>query len=95
MFGKAKLYERLLEERDRHIALLAAELDRLRGGRTLQALDPPDTTGLPDGEPAVLADGDWVSEAEEAQKIVDDLGLSAVHLPEILEGLGLGTSDLS
>lgn len=93
------LYERLLEEKDAQLALLTEEIDYLRATRGQpslpRALAPPKSTATPEGVDAVLGDGDWLSEDEEAKKIVEDLGLSAVHLPEILEGLGIGTSDLS
>ena len=99
MRAKEKLYERLIEEKDTHVRLLVAEIDYLRATRgqpSLPARITPDApSAIPDGQPGAIDDGEWLSEAEEAEKIVADLGLSAVHLPEILEGLGLGTSDLS
>jgi hypothetical protein len=100
LFGKSKLYERLLVEKDAHIRILVAEIDYLRATRGQPSLPARITPGdtplvLPDGKTAEVGDGEWLSETEEAEKIVSDLGLSKVHLPEILEGLGLGVSDLS
>jgi hypothetical protein len=97
--SRGALYERLLEEKNAHIRILVAEIDYLRAMRgqpSLPARITPDApSAIPDGQPGAIDDGEWLSEAEEAEKIVSDLGLSPVHLPEILEGLGLGTSDLS
>lgn len=96
MFGKSKLYERLLVEKDMHIRLLAAEIDWLRaqlGRPSLPAVISPTHT-LTDGKPAELGSPTWESEAEEAQRILDAHGLSGVHLPEILSGLGYDDSDL-
>lgn len=97
MLGKAKLYERLLVEKDIHIRLLAAEIDWLRaqlGRPSLPAVISPTHT-LADGTAAELGSATWESENEEAQKILESHGLSAVHLPEILDGLGYGNSDIS
>jgi hypothetical protein len=97
MFGKAKLYERLLNEKDTHLRILVAEIDWLRAqlGRPSlpAAITPP--SSVPEGVNAQLGDGEWISEAEEAEKILADQGLSRVHLPEILDGLGLSSSDLA
>jgi hypothetical protein len=93
--SKAELYERLLNEKDTHIRILVAEIDWLRaqlGRPSLPAAINP--SGLPDKQAAVLDDAGWVSEAEEARAIIEKEGLSAVHLPEILDGLGYTTSDL-
>jgi len=95
MSGKSKLYERLLVEKDMHIRILVAEIDWLRaqlGSPSLRAAINP--SGLPEIDHAI-SDGGWVSEADEAQAILDEAGLSSVHLPEILSGLGYSDSDLS
>lgn len=95
LVGKSKLYERLLDEKDKHIRILVAEIDWLRaqlGRPSLPAAINP--SALPPVEHAVT-DGGWVSERAEAQAILDQSGLSVAHLPEILDGLGLSNSDLS
>ena len=86
------LYERLLEERDRQIRILVAEIDWLRaqlGRPSLPAAVNP--SGLPDIKHE-LSDGGYISEREEAQEILDAAGLSSIHLDEILDGLGHGSS---
>lgn len=91
------LYERLLAEKDTHLRILAAEIDWLRaqlGRPSLPAVISPGHTLL-DGKPAELGSATWESEADEAKALLEKEGLSAVHLPEILDGLGFGTSDLS
>lgn len=97
MFGLTKrpsrdaLYERIILEKDHQLRILVAEVDYLRATRgepSLRAAINP--SGLPDKLPMSQGDGGWVSEVEEAEQIVADLGLSAVHLPEILKGLGFG-----
>lgn len=93
--SKASLYERLLDEKDMHIRILVAEIDWLRaqlGRPSLPAAINP--SGLPEKTVAVVDDGGWVSEAEEARAIMEKEGLSAVHLPEILDGLGYSESSL-
>jgi hypothetical protein len=98
MFGKAKLYERLLNEKDMHIRLLAAEIDWLRaqlGRPSLPAVISPSVHNLKNDEPAELGHATWESEEDEAQKILEKYEISGVHLPEILDGLGYGVSDLS
>lgn len=90
------LYERLLDEKDKHIRILVAEIDWLRAQLGRPSLYAPiNPSGLPEKNTAVVEDGGWVSEAEEAREILEKTGLSAVHLPEILDGLGYGNSDLS
>jgi hypothetical protein len=92
------LYAKLLDEKDTQLRILAAEIDWLRaqiGRPSLPAVISPGQTLLDSKEPGVITDGGWESEADEARKIISENGLSAVHLPEILDGLGLGTSDLS
>lgn len=91
--AERELFERLLEEKQRVNQLLAHEIDWLRAqlGRPSlpSALNPTDL-------PAVkheISDGGWEGEREEAQAILDEHGLSAVHLPEILSGLGYGSDD--
>lgn len=92
--SRDSLYERILEERDRQLRILVAECDWLRAqlGRPSlpAAINPSD---LPPIDHTVT-DGGWESEDSEAQTILDANGLSAVHLPEILEGLGYGNADL-
>ncbi|MGE5596442.1 MAG: hypothetical protein ACM3S1_10470 [Hyphomicrobiales bacterium] len=88
------LWERLLEERDRQIRILVAEIDWLRaqlGRPSLPAAINP--SELPPVEHEI-SDGGWLSEREEAERIATELGLSNVHLPEILDGLGYGSADL-
>jgi hypothetical protein len=82
------LYERLITLKDEQIADLRAQL----GFRTLAGPVP----GLvPDHQPTVLGSATWESDADEAQAIIEKNGLSKVHLAEILDGLGVGSSDLS
>lgn len=93
--SKAALYERIIDEKDTQIRILVAELDWTRAHFGVPSLPAPITTKtLPDGLPAEVTSGDWESEADEAKAILEKEGLSAVHLPEILEGLGYGNSDL-
>jgi hypothetical protein len=93
VFGKAKLYERLLAEKDERIRLLLLE----REAWSSPAMSRIATVLPPPGEPAASEQGaaGWVSETEEAEAILAETGLSVVHLPEILDGLGYGSSDLS
>lgn len=96
---KSKLYEQLLAEKDTQLGILAREIDWLRaqlGRPTLGDGVLPTATPLeaPQGDPTVR-NGEWVSEFDEAEAIIAANNLSAVHLPEILDGLGVGTSDLA
>jgi hypothetical protein len=94
--GKAKLYERLLNEKDTHLRILVAEIDWLRAQLGRPSLPAAIRPGhVPSGTTAAVGEGEWLSEAEEAEAILASTGLSAVHLPEILDGLGYGTSDLA
>ncbi len=101
--SRTALYERLLEEKNQQLAVLASEVDWLRaqlGRPTIPNVYSPTVDlvaghGLVDGEPAAVTDGDWVDEFAEAQKIIEENGLSSIHLDEILDGLGLGSSDLA
>lgn len=89
MFGKSKLYERMLAEKQREIDWLREQI-----GRPTAALVPLPAPVAGADEAAKLAT--WMTEAEEAEAILaSDPTLSAVHLPEILDGLGYGNSDLS
>jgi hypothetical protein len=92
--SKAKLYERIIGEKDMHIRILVAEIDWLRAQLGRPSLPATISGPLPDGLPAELGSDKWESEADEAQKTIEAEGLSAVHLPEILDGLGYGNSDL-
>lgn len=92
------LYAKLLSEKDTQLRILAAEVDWLRaqiGRPSLPAVISPGQTLLDSGKPGVVTDGQWETEQDEARKIISENGLSAVHLPEILDGLGIGVSDLS
>jgi len=96
MFGKTKLYERLLEEKNAQIQLLTALLhDRRIPLPVLPAL-LDGVASIPDGVMSEMGHATWESEAEEAEQILAaDPTLSKVHLSEILDGLGYGNSDLS
>jgi hypothetical protein len=87
--SKDRLYERLLAEKDERIRLLLEERvpapSRIATATVLPA---------PDAVPSEHGDGGWVSETEEAEDIIAEMGLSPIHLPEILSGLGYGDSDL-
>jgi len=90
------LYERLLEEKDKHLRILIAQIDYERAMRGQPSLPATILPGqIPDGVPATADDGDWISESEEAEAILLEQGLSPIHLPEILSGLGYGESDLA
>lgn len=90
------LYERVIAEKNTHLRILVAEVDWLRAQLGRPSLPATITAAqIANGTAAKLDDGEWMSEADEAQKIVEDLGLSAVHLPEILDGLGLSNSDFA
>lgn len=89
------LFERLLDEKDKQLRIVIAEVDYLRATRGQPSLPAAiNPSGLPDKGAATQTDGGWVSEAEEAEAIMAENGLSPIHLPEILEGLGYGNSDL-
>lgn len=95
--SKAKLYERIIGEKDMHIRILVAEIDWLRaqlGRPSLPAVISPSAHFHQD-QPGELGSGKYESEREEAEAILEKTGLSSVHLPEILDGLGIGNSDLS
>lgn len=90
------LFERLLDEKDKQLRIVIAEVDYLRATRGQPSLPAAiNPSGLPEKGPATLSDGGWVSEVEEAEAIIAKAGLSQIHLPEILDGLGFGDSDLS
>lgn len=85
------LYERLIAEKDAQIVRLIALLE----GRPVplaQLMPPPPVA---EGQTGELGSPTWESEEDEAQAILDKEGLSKVHLAEILDGLGVGSSDLS
>jgi hypothetical protein len=88
--SRSALYERLLAEKDVQIARLLAQLE----GRPLSSVISRPAAVI-DGKPAVLGSATWDSDLDEAQAILDKNGLSKVHLPEILDALGVGSSDLS
>jgi hypothetical protein len=91
--SRTALYERLLDERDKHIRILVAEIDWLRAqlGRPSlpAAINPSDQPVKSE-----ITDAGWVSEEDEAREILKSEGLSPVLLPEILDGLGIGNSTL-
>lgn len=87
--SRTALYERLLEERDKHIRILVAEIDWLRA----QLGRPSIPAAINPSEQPVkseVTDGGWVSEADEAREILKASDLPAALLPEILDGLGYG-----
>lgn len=88
--SKDALYERLLAEKDAQIELLRS----LTGtpAATPSVMPPPPVL---DGQPSELGSAKWESELDEAETILDKEGLSQIHLAEILDGLGVGSSDLS
>lgn len=93
---QARLYERLLEEKDKQLRIVIAEVNYLRATRGQPSLAVAiNPSGLPEKGTTAQTDGGWVSEADEAEAILAKEGLSPVHLTEILEGLGYGNSDLS
>lgn len=79
------------------IAALNEQIEWLRAqlGLPTRALVLPKPGVLPDGEPAAVGEATWETEYDEAKAILDKQGLSQVHLSEILDGLGVGSSDLS
>lgn len=87
----------MLEEKDKQLARLDAEIAvlRIHGPAPFRFPVPTNPSGLPDKGAAEQTDGGWVSEADEAEAIIEKAGLSAIHLSEILDGLGYGNSDLS
>jgi hypothetical protein len=95
--SRRNLYERLLDEKDTQLRILGAEIEWLRAQLGAHSFGPviPQKLTLPDDAPSELSAATWESEEEEAQMILDSHGLSAIHLPEILDGLGYGNSDLS
>lgn len=95
--SRTALFERLLGEKDTQLRILVAEIDWLRaqlGRPSLPAVISPGHTLL-DGKAAELGHATWESELDEAQAILDKNELSRIHLDEILDGLGVGSSDLS
>ena len=91
--SRTALFERLLDERERQIRILVAEIDWLRaqlGRPSMPAAINP--SHLPVKHE--ITDAGYVSEADEARDILLKEGLSPVLLPEILDGLGIGNSDL-
>ena len=87
--SRTALFERLLDERERQIRILVAEIDWLRaqlGRPSLPAAINP--TNQPVKHE--ITDAGYVSEADEAKQILQEAGLSPVLLPEILDGLGIG-----
>lgn len=91
------LYAKLLAEKDQQIRILVAEIDWLRAWQGAPSLPARISPGhsLVDGKPAELGSPTWESELDEAAAIIEKNGLSNVHLDEILDGLGVGSSDLS
>lgn len=90
------LYERLLDEKDKQLRIVIAEVDYLRATRGQPSLPAAiNPSGLPEKGAATVTDGGWVSEADEAEAIIAKAGLSVAHLPEILSGLGYSDSELS
>lgn len=91
------LYERIIAEKDQQLRILVAEIDWLRAWQGAPSLPARISPGhaLVDGKPAELGSATWESELDEAKAILDKSGLSKVHLSEILDGLGVGSSDLS
>jgi hypothetical protein len=84
------LYRELLAEKDAQIALLRS----LTGTpAAIPAVMPP--SPVVDGQPGELGSATWESELDEAEAILQKDGLSQIHLAEILDGLGVGSSDLS
>lgn len=89
--SRAALYERLLAEKDAQINLLRS----LTGTpAAIPSVMPPPPPVL-DGQPGELGSATWESELDEAEAILTTNGLSQIHLAEILDGLGVGSSDLS
>lgn len=99
--GKAALYERLLEEKDRQITILVDQVDWLRAQLALAGRAVPAAPLNPTGQPPVeRSSTDPLMEAKlhvsdeemdlEAMRESGDLnGLDAAAIAEIIEGLGL------
>lgn len=90
-FGKARLYERMLLEKDREIDILAEQIDWLRLqlahlGRAVEAT--PLQLPTPDG--ANVEVQPYVADEElDAQALLEAGRITRDQLPDVLEALGM------
>jgi hypothetical protein len=95
----ARLVDKLIEEKDTQLRLLAAEIDWLRAQLRTPSLPatiksntfPPEHNHL--NPPSVDSSDGWETEAAEAEAILAREGLSPAHLAEILDGLGVSEAN--
>lgn len=96
LFPSARLYERMLHEKDRQIDILAEQIDYLRAQLALTGRFTPGAPVNPSQQPAfdpLMGVKPYVSDEEldlEAMQEHGQLdGLSKEQIAEIIEGMGL------
>ena len=92
---KTQLYERLLQEKDKHILILSDQIDYLRqqlGQQNWSKLQAVNPTSQP---PVTMGEAPWMDEDEaEVRSWVERGLISEDQLPEVLDGLGISDTEI-
>lgn len=90
-----KLYEKLLEEKDKQILILSDQIDHLRlqlGQQVLTAAQAKNPTDQPPVEMGVVP---WMNEDEEEVRAMVKAGLiTEAQVPDVLDALGANVREL-